>query len=969
MIKPDPRPAPSPLAKPEPSEDSLFDDPLVLLTDLLAVSITAVNLISPVYNTSGKLVDFNLDYVNPSGQRMTGLPERPGTTLLKGFPHTSASGIFEFYRSVYEDGLAETYAVNYQADGLDNYFQLAACRSGNRLVVSFTDTADQPRTAVELALRDAQAREQVALAKAELQSGELQRLFEQAPVSFAVLQGPEYVVELANPTVLALWGRTAEQTIGTPLFELLPEIQNQGFKELLDGVRHSQQPVEASEMEAQIYRQGRRDTIYVNFVYYPKFNDKGVVVGIIVMATDSTEQVLARRALQGLNQELESRVAARTREAEAARADAENQRNRLHALFAQVPTPINIHTGPDHVFEWVHPRTAALLGQVPLVGLSRRKALPHMPEHRHTPFDEAYRTGKPFRQKEVLSKVILTPGDSPTEAYFDITYQPLFDAEGKVEGVMSFSIDVTEQVRAREQADELQARLLTSALRQAQEREAFFRVFEQTPALIQLLRGPEHIIEYVNPAYQSVFPGKQLIGRKIAESLPELSDQGFLDLIDQVFQSGETYYGTDMPFLLNPPDGPPHTRYYTFTYQAYQEEGQTAGIALYASDVTEQVLARQERENQRRQIQDLFMQAPAAIAILAGPTFIYELVNPAYQQLFAGRELSGRQLADVFPELESTGIFETFQDVYETGISNEEKGIEVGIVNSLTGQSEQRYFNYIQQARYDQSGDIDGVIIFAFEVTAQVLARKHVEDLNRELSASNQKLVRTNADLDTFIYTASHDLKAPITNIEGLLTALSEQLPDEAKQADTVPYLFELMHGAVERFQLTIRQLSDIARLQKVQDQPAEIVDLAQIVEAVRLDLAPLLTSSRAELFVDLKKCPTVRFAPQNLRSIVYNLLSNAVKYRDPDRTPRVHIRCFQGVADMVVLEIEDNGLGLDTNQQGKLFGLFRRLHTHVEGSGIGLYMVKKIIDNAGGNIEVRSEPGVGTVFMVTLPA
>jgi signal transduction histidine kinase len=142
---------------------------------------------------------------------------------------------------------------------------------------------------------------------------------------------------------------------------------------------------------------------------------------------------------------------------------------------------------------------------------------------------------------------------------------------------------------------------------------------------------------------------------------------------------------------------------------------------------------------------------------------------------------------------------------------------------------------------------------------------------------------------------------------------------------------------------------------------------LAAVVEAVRLDLAPLLEATAAHVTVDLGACETVPFAPQYLRSILYNLLSNAVKYRHPARVPQVQLRCH--IADqMTVLEVADNGLGLSESQQGKLFRLFERLHGTIEGSGVGLYMVKRIVENMGGTIGVRSELGVGTTFTVAFP-
>ena len=246
-------------------------------------------------------------------------------------------------------------------------------------------------------------------------------------------------------------------------------------------------------------------------------------------------------------------------------------------------------------------------------------------------------------------------------------------------------------------------------------------------------------------------------------------------------------------------------------------------------------------------------------------------------------------------------------------------------------------------------------------------ARQHTQALNDELTAANQQLIRTNTDLDTFIYTASHDLKAPITNIEGLLQALDEQLPPDARQAPEVRPLLTMMHRAVARFQLTIAQLTDISKLQESQTQPAETVDLATMVEFLRLDLTPRLTEAQATFTVDVAACRSVSFAPQHLRSVLYNLLSNALKYRHSQRAPHIQLRAFRNAAGAAVLQVQDS-LGLSPTQQAQLFGLFQRLHTHVDGSGVGLYMVKKIVENAGGRVSVESEEGVGSTFTVVLP-
>ncbi len=241
-------------------------------------------------------------------------------------------------------------------------------------------------------------------------------------------------------------------------------------------------------------------------------------------------------------------------------------------------------------------------------------------------------------------------------------------------------------------------------------------------------------------------------------------------------------------------------------------------------------------------------------------------------------------------------------------------------------------------------------------------------DLAQNLLRDNfEELTRVNIDLDNFIYTASHDLRAPITNIEGLVQALVSELPAGAGPEGQVETILRLMQDSVERFKRTIEQLTDVSKLQREYGQAAERVPLARVVDDVCLDLEPLRRALDAEIQVEVADCPPFPLSEKNLRSVVYNLLSNALKYHSPERRPLVRLRAWcEG--QHLLLTVQDNGLGLDPAGQQKLFGMFQRLHDHVEGSGIGLYMVRRMIENAGGRIEVKSKLGVGSTFLVYVP-
>ncbi|WP_460620253.1 sensor histidine kinase [Hymenobacter qilianensis] len=234
--------------------------------------------------------------------------------------------------------------------------------------------------------------------------------------------------------------------------------------------------------------------------------------------------------------------------------------------------------------------------------------------------------------------------------------------------------------------------------------------------------------------------------------------------------------------------------------------------------------------------------------------------------------------------------------------------------------------------------------------------------VNDQLGANNQQLTFTNSELDTFVYTASHDLQNPITNLEGLLAALREELPGDCQAGPAAPIL-ALMQESVERFQRTLSHLAALARQPPALGAPPVPVSLAAVVQDVLLDLALPLAAAGAQVEVDVAACPAVAFPASNLRSVIYNLVSNALKYQRPGLPPRVEVR--SRLENGGVLEVTDNGLGLTEGQQAQLFGLFQRVHTHVEGSGVGLYLVKKMVENSGGRIDVESQPGVGSTFRV----
>ena len=238
-------------------------------------------------------------------------------------------------------------------------------------------------------------------------------------------------------------------------------------------------------------------------------------------------------------------------------------------------------------------------------------------------------------------------------------------------------------------------------------------------------------------------------------------------------------------------------------------------------------------------------------------------------------------------------------------------------------------------------------------------SRMELDTINKELKLKNAELAKKNEELDSFFYIASHDLKAPVANLEGLLYTI--QRDGESKEEREVNV--DMMVNSVDRLKETIRDLTEVVTLQVKAPEDVRQVCFPEILDEVKATIKNLIQRHKAEIVCNFG-VDCIKFSQQNAKSLLYNLLSNAIKYSSPERKPRVVLTTTK-LAECTLLTVEDNGLGINKSDQGQVFGMFKRFHGHVEGSGIGLYIVKKMVENEGGIIELESEPGKGTTFKI----
>ncbi|TDN38868.1 PAS domain-containing protein [Hymenobacter sp. UV11] len=1010
-------PFPSPLAGQFPLTE--------LLLALLDTSLTGIALLTPLYDPAGEVVDFAFAYLNPAAQRSLLLPAQPAVTYLEQFlpSRQPEGGAFAFPRNAFVTGQPAQFELTYQANGHDNYFQATARRVGEGLLVCLTTPADQPRPAVEKAPRESQARERAARGNeapaTRWREGQLPPtyynfVFQPFYAAQGQVQGMRAVAAEVRAQVLA---RHQLEDQVRQLAQLNQELEARVL-ERTQALRHAQAEADAT---AQQLRHVTESQPGINFTVdqtgqllymSPRWNAyTGLPPG--ASAADAQPALVHPDDLPTIARELaaalaegrawryefrlrgadgryrwfssravpeplaEAEAAGRPRqwfgsgldvdELKRAQQQLEEKDQLLTSILSSLPASVVTFEGEDLRYGFFNDafqqqaQGRAVLGQPAGEQFPDAEAQGFLALLR-----QVLRTGEPYQAQEVYAQALDPRTGQPWDLYLDLFYLPLRHGQQPPHAVLGFTLDVTDRVRARQHAEAAQAEALAAAEQAAAQREAFYQVFEQTPACIALLREPNHCYEYVNDAYQQLFPGHALLGRPVADVFPMAVEQGFITLLDRVYQTGETYFGREMLLSVVAPDGQPaRDFYFDFTYQAIREAGQVVGLSVFAFDATERVRARRQREAQQRQLHELFMQAPAPIVILDGPDLTYQLVNPAYQRIFPGRELLGQPLLVALPELMSTDIPAIMGQVYQTGETYVAQELPLMLARTEGGPLEEIYCNFTYQARHDEHGAVDGVLVFAHEVTDEVRARGELALANAQLTAANRQLTRVNVDLDNFIYTASHDLKHPIANIEGLLDALNEELP-AALRAPSGPVgpILDRMVESVERFQRTLDSLTDLTRLQRAHDPVVAPVSLAAVLDDVCFDLDGLLAAPGVRLTRDVAGCPPLLFPEKNLRSVLYNLLSNALKYRSPHRTLHVAVSCH-AVPGYQVLEVHDNGLGIAQAQQPRLFGMFQRFHDHVEGTGIGLYMVKRMVENAGGRIKVHSQEGTGTTFFV----
>lgn len=237
---------------------------------------------------------------------------------------------------------------------------------------------------------------------------------------------------------------------------------------------------------------------------------------------------------------------------------------------------------------------------------------------------------------------------------------------------------------------------------------------------------------------------------------------------------------------------------------------------------------------------------------------------------------------------------------------------------------------------------------------------REVIEKNAQLSQTNEELIRHNNDLLQFSYTVSHNLRGPVASLIGLVNLFDRK---ELKEDHQI--LLQHLEISSDRLDTTIKDLGSIIDMRNSVSKTKQGVKWSDELEHITILLKKEIEDQHVEIESDFSKAPTVYSIKPMVTSILYNLISNAIKYHSPERKSKISIRTTQE-NDVVRLDVTDNGMGIDLDKfKDKVFGLYKRFHTHTEGKGLGLFLVKLQAETLGGRAEVRSKLNSGTTFSI----
>ncbi|HET9054569.1 MAG TPA: PAS domain-containing sensor histidine kinase, partial [Cyclobacteriaceae bacterium] len=254
--------------------------------------------------------------------------------------------------------------------------------------------------------------------------------------------------------------------------------------------------------------------------------------------------------------------------------------------------------------------------------------------------------------------------------------------------------------------------------------------------------------------------------------------------------------------------------------------------------------------------------------------------------------------------------------------------------------------------------DYEGKAIVLVGSIIDIEDRKRAQE---EILAKNSELAKTNKELDRFVYSASHDMRAPLSSLLGLIN-----ISEKTNKIEELHGYLHMMKGRIKTMEGFIREVTDYSRNARL-DLMLEPTDLETVIREVTENLSDM--TGRVRIAIDLPEKIVLLTDPGRLKVILNNLISNAYKYHRLDQPDPYIAFSARRNNNRVIIKIADNGMGIEPDYHQKIFDMFFRASVRSEGSGLGLYIVKETLQKLEGTIRIESTPGEGSVFTFEIPA
>jgi PAS domain S-box-containing protein len=380
------------------------------------------------------------------------------------------------------------------------------------------------------------------------------------------------------------------------------------------------------------------------------------------------------------------------------------------------------------------------------------------------------------------------------------------------------------------------------------------------------------------------------------------------------------------------------------------------GKAIRMIGAMQDITKQKEEEQRLKLLETVITETKDAVVITESekrsgsiPKIVF--VNPAFTQMtgYKSSEVVGRSPASFMGKRSIADDISKLSDALKN-----KKEFKFETLNHKKN-GEEYWVNFSMIPITNKEGQHSHWISIQRDITEEKRQEKEKEQLIRELTQNNK-------DLKQFSYITSHNLRAPLSNLTGLLN-LIEDIPIEN------PELKEILNGFSKSTHLLNETINDLVKVVIIKDNPSiqrEEVLIQDVFENVFNQLSFLISLHKPIIKIELGKTSILNINKAYLESILLNLLTNAIKYRATGRQLKIHVRSRE-VGNNVMLTFKDNGIGIDMKRNAdKIFGLYQRFHNYPDSKGLGLYLVKSQVETMGGAITVQSEVDKGTTFTLT---